>query len=201
MRSSGSCRRCSNAARLPAAIVAVSLASCSGFSPATRTLPERGAIVMDAVRADPKVEGRDLGVIAGEWRAAAPGNERRLAISACNYLDLVASYAAGKPVRTVEALCVALRKGDKGSPYCSAALQRFCLPRSAVAAGVGAGGRIELGDQAGSAHDFYSLACCSGRDCGMALPGDVTWTPAGYLVRSTGETIPLDDPRIQRRGW
>lgn len=47
------------------------------------------------------------------------------------------------------------------------------------------------------AHSFYSSACCSGRDCTMAAPGDVTWTPAGYVVKSTGETIPLTDPRIQ----
>lgn len=46
-------------------------------------------------------------------------------------------------------------------------------------------------------HDFYSAACCSGRDCTPAALGDVTWTPAGYRVLSTDEVIPLADPRIQ----
>lgn len=47
------------------------------------------------------------------------------------------------------------------------------------------------------AHDFYSLHCCSGRDCSRAADGDVMWTPAGYAVKSTNEIVAPSDPRIQ----
>lgn len=46
-------------------------------------------------------------------------------------------------------------------------------------------------------HDFFSNACCSDRDCGPAKLGSVVWTPAGWAVALTGETVPFDDTRIQ----
>lgn len=46
-------------------------------------------------------------------------------------------------------------------------------------------------------HDFYSTACCSGKDCGPVLPGVVTWTPTGWLVAHLHLTVPFNDKRIQ----
>lgn len=47
------------------------------------------------------------------------------------------------------------------------------------------------------AHSFYSSYCCSDKDCVPAELGDVSWTPAGYSVKSTNEVLPFGDSRIQ----
>lgn len=47
------------------------------------------------------------------------------------------------------------------------------------------------------AHDFYDQWCCTGKDCAPALSGEVTWTPQGWAVSRTHETIPFDDKRIR----
>jgi hypothetical protein len=44
----------------------------------------------------------------------------------------------------------------------------------------------------------YGVECCSSLDCFQAPPGDVTETPLGYRIRSTGELILYTDSRIKR---
>jgi len=45
------------------------------------------------------------------------------------------------------------------------------------------------------AHEFYSIACCSGDDCAPLPDGTVKVTPLGY--EWDGELFPLSDPRIK----
>lgn len=40
-----------------------------------------------------------------------------------------------------------------------------------------------------SAHSFYDLECCAGRDCMPVPEGEVTPTKEGWLVKTTGEVI------------
>lgn len=42
----------------------------------------------------------------------------------------------------------------------------------------------------------YDQACCSNRDC-QPEHGEVRATDNGWLVTSTGETVPYDDHRIK----
>jgi hypothetical protein len=39
-------------------------------------------------------------------------------------------------------------------------------------------------------HDWYPPVCCSDKDCREISNRDVDWTPAGWLVKITGEVIP-----------
>lgn len=50
---------------------------------------------------------------------------------------------------------------------------------------------------AARAHSFYDTWCCSGEDCRPAPAGTVTWTPAGWSVGATHETVPFDDTRLR----
>lgn len=47
------------------------------------------------------------------------------------------------------------------------------------------------------AHSFYSAVCCSGKDCAPAPLNTVHWSPAGWQVDETHETVPFNDPRIR----
>lgn len=42
----------------------------------------------------------------------------------------------------------------------------------------------------------YPWSCCSNQDC-KAVPNGIAETPAGYVVRATGELIPYGDKRIK----
>jgi len=44
----------------------------------------------------------------------------------------------------------------------------------------------------------YGWECCSFNDCRQVSTGDVSQTPAGYLIKQTGEIIPYLDSRIKR---
>jgi hypothetical protein len=48
------------------------------------------------------------------------------------------------------------------------------------------------------AHDWYPERCCHGEDCAVLPDGAVRTSPEGWVVTTTGETIPFDDPRIMR---
>ena len=46
------------------------------------------------------------------------------------------------------------------------------------------------------AHSWYPAECCDGRDCSV-LPDDaVHASREGWMLRTTGETIPFDDVRV-----
>ncbi len=45
------------------------------------------------------------------------------------------------------------------------------------------------------AHEWYPRACCLDVDCAPLKDGTVLWSPAGWRVLETGETIPEDDSR------
>lgn len=47
------------------------------------------------------------------------------------------------------------------------------------------------------AHSFFDSSCCGGRDCKLAPAHGVTWTPQGWAVEATSETVPFADPRIR----
>lgn len=46
-----------------------------------------------------------------------------------------------------------------------------------------------------AAHDWYPQACCSMKDCFPIPIEDVEYTPDGWYIRSTGETVPFDRTR------
>ena len=50
------------------------------------------------------------------------------------------------------------------------------------------------------AHDWYPYSCCSDRDCHPVPPEAVQFTPTGWRVRTTGETIPFDKTRFSPDG-
>lgn len=50
------------------------------------------------------------------------------------------------------------------------------------------------------AHDWYPYQCCSGRDCRPVPDDEVRYTPAGWLIRSNGETIPFNKARFSPDG-
>ena len=59
----------------------------------------------------------------------------------------------------------------------------FCLVLSVVAS-------------AAQAHSWYPEQCCRGDDC-TVLPGSaVRPSPEGWMLSTTGETIPFDDSRV-----
>lgn len=47
------------------------------------------------------------------------------------------------------------------------------------------------------AHHWYPRSCCSDKDCFATGPANVTATPEGWRVESSGEVIPYDDARIR----
>ncbi len=57
-----------------------------------------------------------------------------------------------------------------------------------------------LAPGAADAHDWYPHACCSDRDCKPVAETAVQLTPAGWLVRTTGETIPFEKARSSPDG-
>lgn len=44
---------------------------------------------------------------------------------------------------------------------------------------------------------LYPYACCSTIDCRPAKEGEVRETPSGYVMSSTGETVPYTDKRVK----
>lgn len=48
-----------------------------------------------------------------------------------------------------------------------------------------------------AAHDWYPFACCSDQDCWSSPAGNITVTPEGYRIETSGEVIPFTDPRIR----
>lgn len=44
----------------------------------------------------------------------------------------------------------------------------------------------------------YGIECCSSKDCADMPAGEITSTPEGWRVASTGEVIPYGDHRIKR---
>lgn len=49
-----------------------------------------------------------------------------------------------------------------------------------------------------NAHDWYPPHCCSGHDCRAIEAADVTMTPAGFLIKENGETVPYSSDKIRR---
>lgn len=47
------------------------------------------------------------------------------------------------------------------------------------------------------AHDWYDGACCNQGDCYRTAQGEVQLSENGWFVRSTGEVVPFNDPRIK----
>lgn len=47
-------------------------------------------------------------------------------------------------------------------------------------------------------HSWYSVACCTGDDCGPVAISAVKATNAGWFVVESGETIPYGDKREQQ---
>jgi hypothetical protein len=45
------------------------------------------------------------------------------------------------------------------------------------------------------AHDWYPYSCCSDKDCRPVMADAVRYTPAGWQIRLTGETIPFRKTR------
>lgn len=43
----------------------------------------------------------------------------------------------------------------------------------------------------------YPMVCCSNRDCRPTAEGEVTETPQGYTLQTTGEVVPYRDRRIK----
>ncbi len=50
------------------------------------------------------------------------------------------------------------------------------------------------------AHDWYPFSCCSDKDCHPVDASAVKYTPAGWMVRVTGETIPFKKVRSSPDG-
>ena len=48
------------------------------------------------------------------------------------------------------------------------------------------------------AHSWYPERCCHGEDCIVLPEGAVRISSDGWVVTTTGETIPFDDPRVMR---
>jgi hypothetical protein len=44
-------------------------------------------------------------------------------------------------------------------------------------------------------HDWYPFACCSDKDCWPTE--SVTATASGWIIHTSGEVIPYDDPRVK----
>lgn len=51
-----------------------------------------------------------------------------------------------------------------------------------------------------AAHDWHPPQCCSGRDCYPVEDDAVTMTPAGWLIRATGEVIPASKAQFSPDG-
>jgi len=43
----------------------------------------------------------------------------------------------------------------------------------------------------------YPMACCRGVDCHEVEAGSIKEGPKGYVIRSTGEVIPMTDSRVR----
>lgn len=54
-----------------------------------------------------------------------------------------------------------------------------------------------LSAQSAKAHAWYEYECCSEQDCRKAAIDEVTVTPDGYFVSTTGETIARNDGRLR----
>jgi hypothetical protein len=48
-----------------------------------------------------------------------------------------------------------------------------------------------------AAHDWYPPECCSATDCAAVGAADLTPTPEGWRVESSGEIVPFDDQRVK----
>jgi len=51
---------------------------------------------------------------------------------------------------------------------------------------------------AANAHSWFPNACCHGRDCRHAEPGEVVPTADGWLIPLTGELLPYDSPKVRK---
>lgn len=46
----------------------------------------------------------------------------------------------------------------------------------------------------------YDPACCSGRDCRPARPGEITAGPRGFEIAPTGEVVPFASSKVRPSG-
>lgn len=76
----------------------------------------------------------------------------------------------------------------------------FATPRSVFLTAAAATVAWSLGHGDARAHDWYPYDCCSDKDCAPIAESAVQFTPAGWLVRRTGETIPFDAVRTSPDG-
>lgn len=81
--------------------------------------------------------------------------------------------------------------------------RKLILITALTAAMWGAAYGLSLLIQKAKAHEArtgrqYDAECCSDRDCREAAEGEVTLTAGGWLIRPTGEVIPMGDPRIRQ---
>ncbi|MBX3580075.1 MAG: hypothetical protein KF723_22965 [Rhizobiaceae bacterium] len=44
---------------------------------------------------------------------------------------------------------------------------------------------------------IYPLECCSNYDCREVAAAEISEGPAGYVVRATGEVIPMTDAKVK----
>lgn len=44
---------------------------------------------------------------------------------------------------------------------------------------------------------MYPHACCSGYDCRQVPADDVVEGPSGYVIRPTGELVPMSSPKVK----
>ncbi len=51
-----------------------------------------------------------------------------------------------------------------------------------------------------SAHDWYPVACCSGKDCAPLSASDYELTAEGYRIIASGEIIPYGTERMSPDG-
>lgn len=56
---------------------------------------------------------------------------------------------------------------------------------------------LSLATGTAAAHSFYSYECCHDRDCRPLAVDEVRETPQGWLIVSSGRTIPYDFHRLK----
>lgn len=44
----------------------------------------------------------------------------------------------------------------------------------------------------------YPIACCSGYDCREVADADIVEGPQGYVIKTTGELIPMTDRKVRQ---
>ena len=76
-------------------------------------------------------------------------------------------------------------------------VSRLPMPRLAAVAPV-----LSVCVLPAAAHDaasgwMYPLACCSGYDCREVADADVVEGPQGYVIKVTGEVIPMTSSKVK----